>query len=188
MRKTYIAGNWKMSHNIADSMALAIELIDKLADEETVEIGIAPSYTALFSVAEKTLKSNIALLAQNMHDKESGAFTGEISPVNAPCSSKYIFWAASPILAGPMASRTAARAVKGGPSTTSTFSTSITPRRTPRVSSTASATVLCIFQLPAMIGVRIKSTPLMWVSVARILPHTPTSGNVLSTVDLSGRA
>ncbi len=108
----------------------------------------------------------------------SASMSGEISPVNAPCSSKYIFWAASPILAGPMASRTAASAVKGGPSTTSTFFKSITPRRTPRVSSTASAMVLCIFQLPAMIGVRIKSTPLMWVSVARILPHTPTSGNV----------
>src|SRR5512137_1998092 len=80
MRRTLIAGNWKMNNTIAESMKLALELIERLADEKTVEVAIAPPFTALFSVAEKSLKSNIALAAQNMHDETSGAFTGEISP------------------------------------------------------------------------------------------------------------
>jgi hypothetical protein len=53
------------------------------------------------------------------------------------------------------ASATAWIAVKGGASTISTSATSVTRRRSSFVKSTASCTVLNIFQLPAMNGMRI---------------------------------
>jgi triosephosphate isomerase (TIM) len=79
MRRLFIAGNWKMHNTIADSIKLAEALIEAVGAEDKIDVGIAPVYTALSSVATKSLKSNIHLLAQNMHNEAKGAFTGEIS-------------------------------------------------------------------------------------------------------------
>lgn len=81
MRKTIIAGNWKMNKTNEETVAY-LEELKKLADGvEDVKIVIAAPYTAL-SDAVKTVKgSNISIGAENMHPKDSGAYTGEISPV-----------------------------------------------------------------------------------------------------------
>jgi triosephosphate isomerase (TIM) len=43
-------------------------------------VGICAPFTALEVCVEKLRGSGVAVFAQNMHDQQSGAFTGEISP------------------------------------------------------------------------------------------------------------
>ena len=77
-----------------------------------------------------------------------------ISPVNAPESASWTFWAAIRTGERRVRSAAAARAVAGGQITSSTPSSSpIAPRKRSRNSS-VSATVLCIFQFAATSGVK----------------------------------
>lgn len=96
MRKSIIAGNWKMNKTIGEAVKLVEELKPLVADVTDVDIVVAPTFIALASVYEVIKDSNIALAAQNMIgfksedaaaleevDKDwtkEGAFTGEISP------------------------------------------------------------------------------------------------------------
>jgi len=81
MRKPIIAGNWKMNKTVGEARELVTALKDKVADVTDVEIVVGPTFTALMAVAEVIKGSNIKLAAQNMYWEESGAFTGEISPL-----------------------------------------------------------------------------------------------------------
>ena len=77
------------------------------------------------------------------------------SPVNAPSFSQCRFWPATPTLELRAASATACSAVNGGATTISTSVMSLTRPRNSLTKLTASWTVLYIFQLAAMNGVRI---------------------------------
>src|SRR5258707_11850042 len=79
----------------------------------------------------------------------------ETSPVNAPQASQYRSCAATPMFVLRAASATACTAVNGGATTISTLVTSFTARRSSFMNTTASCTVLFIFQLPAMNGILI---------------------------------
>ncbi len=75
MRKPIIVGNWKMNKTIAETKAF-IEAVDpEVKDNATW--GVAVPYLAL-SEAKKTAK-NLIVSAQNIHFKDSGAYTGEVS-------------------------------------------------------------------------------------------------------------
>ncbi|MCG8182654.1 triose-phosphate isomerase [Tenacibaculum piscium] len=81
MRKKIVAGNWKMNNNLDQTKTLIKEL-KKQADKQisdTTRVIIAPSFVNLNTAVKKTKKSNIEVAAQNMHQAENGAFTGEIS-------------------------------------------------------------------------------------------------------------
>ncbi|MGL1894232.1 MAG: triose-phosphate isomerase [Spirochaetaceae bacterium] len=78
MRKTFIAGNWKMNKTPSEAVAFAKELVVALKGSDT-KLMIAPSMTAISQVAEVIKGSNIILGAQNMAAVESGARTGETS-------------------------------------------------------------------------------------------------------------
>ena len=80
MRKPMIAGNWKLHKNLAESSTLVAELIPAVADNQSVDIVVAPVYTALGKVAETIAGSNIKLAAQNCYPEPQGAYTGEVSP------------------------------------------------------------------------------------------------------------
>jgi len=80
MRKIMIAGNWKMYKTVPEAVALVRELKEKVGETETVEIVVAPPFTALTAVHEALKGSRIALAAQNLHYENEGAFTGEVSP------------------------------------------------------------------------------------------------------------
>jgi triosephosphate isomerase len=80
MRKTIIAGNWKMYKTISEAIELANGLKRELFSlEDAVDIVICPPYTALGEVAEVIADSNIRLGAQDAFWQEEGAFTGEVS-------------------------------------------------------------------------------------------------------------
>src|SRR5439155_10418153 len=84
----------------------------------------------------------------------SASIVGEISPVNAPWGCQWQFCAPSPTTEPPSTSATAASAVKGGHTTTSTPRGRLSPSRTDWASARASAKPPCIFQLPTTRGVR----------------------------------
>jgi triosephosphate isomerase len=84
-RKPLISGNWKMNHTHLDAIAVVQKLAYTLtpADYELADVSVHPAFTALRSV-QTLIEDNgvpVALGAQNVHPAESGAFTGEISPV-----------------------------------------------------------------------------------------------------------
>ncbi|MBN1646432.1 MAG: triose-phosphate isomerase [Spirochaetales bacterium] len=78
MRKTYIAGNWKMHKTRSEAAALAQELESQIKNK-SVKVMIAPPFTSLEAVAGVLKSGNILLGAQNMASEESGAHTGEVS-------------------------------------------------------------------------------------------------------------
>jgi len=81
MRKPLIAGNWKLHKTLGEAQELAGALAKNLVDVEDVEIVIAPVYTALASVAAMVKDSPVKLAAQNCYPEDTGAFTGEVSPL-----------------------------------------------------------------------------------------------------------
>ncbi|MCP4650245.1 MAG: triose-phosphate isomerase [PVC group bacterium] len=79
MRRTIIAGNWKMNKTITEALDLVRGLSMELKDVKDVDVVICPVFTALYSVSHEIEGSNIKLGAQNLFWEEKGAFTGEIS-------------------------------------------------------------------------------------------------------------
>ncbi len=79
MRKTIIAGNWKMNNNHEQAGTLVQALVEKVNDVEDVEIVVCPPFTSLSVARDLVENTNIVLGAQNMHWEEKGAYTGEIS-------------------------------------------------------------------------------------------------------------
>ncbi|MFC4739577.1 triose-phosphate isomerase [Flavobacterium ponti] len=78
MRKHIVAGNWKMHKNNQETTALIEEILAKKGNNST-EIIIAPTFVNLLTAVEETKGNGITVAAQNMHQAEGGAFTGEIS-------------------------------------------------------------------------------------------------------------
>ena len=79
MRQKIVAGNWKMHKNAEQTEDLLNDLIAKLPNDKDVEIIVAPTFVNLSSAVGHLEFTNIQVAAQNMHQAESGAFTGEIS-------------------------------------------------------------------------------------------------------------
>ncbi|GGD99673.1 triose-phosphate isomerase [Planktosalinus lacus] len=77
-RKKIIAANWKMYKDLAESNDFFTFFIENLQDTKA-EILIAPSFTNLWHAFDATREYPIEIVAQNMHESEEGAFTGEVS-------------------------------------------------------------------------------------------------------------
>ncbi|TDN37717.1 triose-phosphate isomerase [Hymenobacter sp. UV11] len=83
MRQNFVAGNWKMNLTLPEAQALTIELMELLKADLTAarpQVVVCPSFPLLMAVGQLLGDSgNPALGAQNFHQKESGAYTGEVS-------------------------------------------------------------------------------------------------------------
>lgn len=91
MRRTFIAGNWKMNKTAEEGAGLVKELAKELADSDSADVAVCPPFTALAAVAAELRGSHVDLGAQNMSAEKSGAYTGEVSAemlVSAGC--KYV--------------------------------------------------------------------------------------------------
>jgi triosephosphate isomerase (TIM) len=77
MRSSLIAGNWKMNGNLQS----AIDLVEgiKAGDAGKAQLAICPPAVYLMKIGGMLADSDIALGAQNVGDREAGAFTGEIA-------------------------------------------------------------------------------------------------------------
>ena len=78
MRKPIIAGNWKMNKTPSEAKALVSALVPLVADAKCDVVVCTPAVN-FAAVSEAIKGTNIKLGAQNMHWKESGAYTGELS-------------------------------------------------------------------------------------------------------------
>jgi triosephosphate isomerase len=78
MRKNIVAGNWKMNNDLAQTEALLADL-KKQTKTTNAEVMVAPTFTNLYHAFEALRKTDIEVVAQNMHFAENGAYTGEIS-------------------------------------------------------------------------------------------------------------
>ena len=79
MRKTLIAGNWKMNTNRAEGTALAQAVAAGAGEVGEVDLLVCPPSVYLSAIADAISGSPVALGAQNMCDCDNGAFTGEVS-------------------------------------------------------------------------------------------------------------
>ena len=94
-RKKIVAGNWKMNLDRVKATELAQAVAGRHAEAGSVDLVLCPPAAYLTTVGtalglvHTVSPSGVTLGAQNMHDKASGAFTGEIAPamlVDVGCS------------------------------------------------------------------------------------------------------
>jgi triosephosphate isomerase len=78
-RTPLIAGNWKMHKTVADAEDFIQALLPRVSTADGVDVAICPPFTALTAMVDSTRGSRVQVFAQNMHQSESGAFTGEVS-------------------------------------------------------------------------------------------------------------
>lgn len=79
MRKSIIAGNWKMHNTIDEAVKLVTELKPLIKDAKC-DVVVCPTFVCLDAVKKAAEGTNIKVGAQNMYFEEKGAFTGEVSP------------------------------------------------------------------------------------------------------------
>ncbi len=92
MRKNIVAGNWKMNKTLQEGIALAKELNETLANEKpNCDVIICTPFIHLASVTPLVDAAKIGVGAENCADKESGAYTGEVSAAMvASTGAKYV--------------------------------------------------------------------------------------------------
>jgi triosephosphate isomerase len=81
-RKKIVAGNWKMNLDRAQARDLTAAVAARRGEAAAVDLVLCPPalYVETVGTVLAAAKSDIGLGAQNVHDKASGAFTGEVSP------------------------------------------------------------------------------------------------------------
>jgi len=82
MRKKIIAGNWKMNLSLEEGQKLTSEIVNMYKDENIKDViaVLNPPFPHIYPIKKLIGDApGIALGAQNCSDKESGAFTGEVS-------------------------------------------------------------------------------------------------------------
>jgi len=77
-RTPYIAANWKMHKTAAEAAEFIDALLPRIAATQSDVVICAP-FTALSAVVERRYGTAVKVAAQNMHEEDSGAFTGEVS-------------------------------------------------------------------------------------------------------------
>ena len=78
LRKAIIAGNWKMNNTPSQTTALINEMKPLVADADC-EVVLCVPFVDVPAAVEAAKGSNIKIGAENVHFKDSGAFTGEVS-------------------------------------------------------------------------------------------------------------
>jgi triosephosphate isomerase (TIM) len=79
-RVPLIAGNWKMHKTIEEAEEFIQALLPRVSTADGVEVAICPPFLALQAMLDSTRGSRVQVVAQTMHQSDSGAFTGEVSP------------------------------------------------------------------------------------------------------------
>lgn len=92
MRKNIVAGNWKMNTSLQEGVELAKELNEALKGKTVkCDVVIGTPFTHIASVVNSVDTNKTGVAAQNCADKESGAYTGEVSAAMiASTGAKYV--------------------------------------------------------------------------------------------------
>ena len=78
MRRSLVVGNWKMNGNLASAQLLAKGIIAGLGSADA-DIAVCVPYVYLPAINELVKDTALGLGSQNIADKASGAYTGEVS-------------------------------------------------------------------------------------------------------------
>lgn len=78
-RRTLIVANWKMNKTVPEAISFFINFKATRIPPDR-DVAICPPFTSLSDVSREIQGTSLFLGAQNMHYKEKGVFTGEISP------------------------------------------------------------------------------------------------------------
>jgi triosephosphate isomerase len=79
-RTPFIAGNWKMNKTIAEAEQFISALLPKVSSVNGVDVAVCVPFLALQAMVDSARGSRVQVFAQNMHEADEGAFTGEVSP------------------------------------------------------------------------------------------------------------
>ncbi len=79
MRRTVIAGNWKMNMTPKQARAFITELAPLVKGQDACDIVLCVPYVDIATAVEAAAGTNIHIGAENVHFAENGAYTGEIS-------------------------------------------------------------------------------------------------------------
>ena len=79
MKRTLIIGNWKMNLNTSQASILVHRLEERIKNHTNIEIVLAPSMLVLQPLSTQIDRRKFRLAAQNAHQKDEGAYTGEVS-------------------------------------------------------------------------------------------------------------
>jgi triosephosphate isomerase len=77
-RSPILAANWKMHKTTEETERFLGDLLPRVS-ESGPEVVICPPFTSLRAAVELCFQSPVRVAAQNMHEADEGAFTGEIS-------------------------------------------------------------------------------------------------------------
>lgn len=87
MKKIYIGTSWKMNKTLADALLYCEQLRTFYPEnlKKQIQPFVIPPFTCVREVSDYIQRHNLNCLTgvQNMHFEDSGAFTGEISPIMA---------------------------------------------------------------------------------------------------------
>ena len=78
-RTPFIAGNWKMHKTVEEAEDYIQGLLPRVYSADGVDVAICVPFTALQAMVDSTRGSRVEVFAQNMHEADHGAFTGEVS-------------------------------------------------------------------------------------------------------------
>lgn len=81
MRKKLIAGNWKMNKSYSEAKSLMKEIKSSVTKKtaDAVDVVVCPPFISIPAASEIFNSSGINFGGQNIHFKDEGAYTGEIS-------------------------------------------------------------------------------------------------------------
>ncbi|NLE74877.1 MAG: triose-phosphate isomerase [Actinobacteria bacterium] len=80
MRTPVLAGNWKLFKTGSEGAEFVAALGRRLGRIQGVDVVVAPSFTALYQVAQVAVEHGIGVASQDVYWEEQGAFTGEVAP------------------------------------------------------------------------------------------------------------
>ncbi len=78
-RRPYLAANWKMQKTVGETEDFLDRFLTEIGGLNDRDIVICPPFTSLATAAERCRRSPVRIAAQNMHEADAGAYTGEIS-------------------------------------------------------------------------------------------------------------
>lgn len=81
MRKKIIAGNWKMNKTLAEAKSFMKELLEGYPEDSHIEAIVCAPFVHLTELVKLAEDTQVKIAAQTMNDQDSGAYTGEVSPV-----------------------------------------------------------------------------------------------------------
>ena len=81
MRKPIIAGNWKMNKTKSEAVEFLQAIKTAVPSADKVDSVVCSPHLYLDALVQEAAGTDVKIGAQNMYSEESGAFTGETSPM-----------------------------------------------------------------------------------------------------------